>query len=193
MSQDKSEAVSHEHDLRETDSDPENVVASQAKVIAALTASNQDLIVNSQQLTITNQQLKLEKQQLSLDKLQLQEKLIIKDELLAFKDKLLTADQSAIAAHKKAGERRLEHILYLESERINPNPDDFEAASEYEKLYEPARRTQIEQHKQDLIEADLATAMANLALANDETKLAVVEKKCCERDIKPLDKRIESL
>ncbi|KAG9376080.1 hypothetical protein A1F94_013346 [Pyrenophora tritici-repentis] len=193
MSQDKSEAVSHEHDLRETDSDPENVVASQAKVIAALTASNQDLIVNSQQLTITNQQLKLEKQQLSLDKLQLQEKLIIKDELLAFKDKLLTADQSAIAAHKKAGERRLEHILYLESERINPNPDDFEAASEYEKPYEPARRTQIEQHKQDLIEADLATAMANLALANDETKLAVVEKKCCERDIKPLDKRIESL
>jgi len=101
----------------------------------------------------------------------------------ASKDELLAKKDSQLVALKKSGERKLEHIAYLELERIIPDLEDSDPAYDYNQLYKPARRTQIQKHQQDLIEADLATAMASLIVANDQVQLAKARKHSCDEEI----------
>jgi len=105
------------------------------------------------------------------------------EKVKASKDELLAKKDSQLVALKKSGERKLEHIAHLELERIIPDLEDSDPAYDYHQLYRPARRTQIQKHQQDLIEADLAAAMASLTVADDELQLAKAKKHSCDQEI----------
>ena len=105
----------------------------------------------------------------------------------ASKDELLAKKDSQLVALKNSGERKLEHIAHLEFERILPDLEDSDPAYDYNQLYKPARRTQIQKDQQVLIEANLAAAMASLTVANDEVQLAEAEKHICDQEISRLN------
>ena len=102
------------------------------------------------------------------------------------KNELLTKKDSQLAALRKSGNQKLEHILYLESERTLPDPEDLDPTCDYHQLYKPARRTQIQQYHQELIDPDLAAAMASLTVVKDEVQLAEAQKHSCGREVEQL-------
>lgn len=116
----------------------------------------------------------------------LRDKVARLEQVNACKDELLTNKDSQIVALRTSGERKLEHIAFLESERKLLDPEDLDSSCDYYQLYKPARRTQIEQNQKELVDADLTTAMTSLKVTKKEAQLAEAQNHSCDKEVEEL-------